>query len=83
MDKWLPVIELDACTGCVSCVDECTPGSLEIRDGVAVLTNADTCASDEHCVAACPTDAIMMDWTSAEGDRSTGRWREGGAPSEP
>jgi NAD-dependent dihydropyrimidine dehydrogenase PreA subunit len=77
MDKWLPIIDPDACTGCVACVDVCTPGSLEMRDGVAVLTNADSCASDEHCVEACPTDAITMDWVAADGDPAVGQWQAG------
>jgi NAD-dependent dihydropyrimidine dehydrogenase PreA subunit len=75
MDKWLPVIEPDACTGCVACVDACNPGSLEMRDGLAVLVNGDSCASDEHCVVACPTDAIRMDWLASEGDAAVGQWR--------
>ncbi len=76
MKKWLPVIDPDACTGCVACVDACTPGSLEMQDAVAVLTNLETCASDEHCLLACATDAIRMEWTAVKADPAIGRWQE-------
>ena len=81
MLKWLPVIDPEACTGCVACVDVCDPGSLEMVDGLAVLARPETCASDEHCVEACATDAIRMGWVESEGDAAVGRWEETGASS--
>jgi NAD-dependent dihydropyrimidine dehydrogenase PreA subunit len=75
MSKWLPIIDPEGCTSCVACVDACNPGSLEMRDGVAVLRDPDTCASDEHCVEACPTQTITMGWIAADGDAAVGRWQ--------
>jgi NAD-dependent dihydropyrimidine dehydrogenase PreA subunit len=60
MDRLLPEIEPDACTGCVACVDACTHNALEMRDGVAALRDVEACANDQNCLAACPTDAIRM-----------------------
>ena len=73
--KWLPVVDEDLCTGCAACVEACGPKSLEIRDGVAELPRPDTCGSEEHCIAPCPTAAIQMRWVAAVGDKTRGKWR--------
>lgn len=73
--KWLPVIEEDLCTGCAACVEACGPKSLEIRNWVAELARPDTCGSEEHCIAPCPTAAIQMRWVPATGNPARGKWR--------
>ena len=72
--KWLPVVDEDFCTGCAACVEACGPKSLEIVDRVAVLVRPDTCGSEEHCIAPCPTAAIQMRWVQATGDKERGKW---------
>ena len=72
--KWLPVVDEDLCTGCAACVEACGPKSLKIRNGVAELVNPDTCGSEEHCIAPCPTAAIQMRWVPATGDPARGKW---------
>ena len=62
MYKWLPVIVEDACTGCGLCVAACGPACLETQNLVAILTRPEDCASEEHCIRACPEDAIHMAW---------------------
>ena len=59
-DKKLPAISGDDCTGCYACVDACEPQCLSIVDSVAVLTAPERCQAHEHCVEACPTNAIEM-----------------------
>ena len=73
--KWLPVIVEDACTGCGLCVAACAPACLETQNLVAILTRPEDCGSEEHCIRACPEDAIHMAWLSSEGDPSLGSWR--------
>ncbi len=75
MQKWLPVIDPDRCTGCDLCVEACGPASLEVIDGISVLVDPDTCGSEEHCIEPCRDDAIGMDWVTVTGDLSRGTWR--------
>jgi ferredoxin len=73
--KWLPVIVEELCTGCGLCVAACGPACLETQNQVAVLERPIDCGSEEHCISACPEDAIHMVWLPAEGDSSIGLWR--------
>jgi MinD superfamily P-loop ATPase len=73
--KWLPVVDTERCSGCGLCVEHCAPKCLAMADtGVAFLSLPDICGSEEHCIAACPDDAIRMAWVPFSGDRSIGRW---------
>ena len=74
--KWRPIVLEEQCIGCGLCVDACGPESLAMEDGIAVLAFPDTCGSEEHCISACPVDAIEMAWLRFSGDRSVGQWRE-------
>jgi Na+-translocating ferredoxin:NAD+ oxidoreductase RNF subunit RnfB len=76
--KWLPVVVEEACTGCGLCVAACGPACLETRNMVAILTRPEDCGSEEHCIRACPEDAIHMAWVPSEGDRGLGCWRSEG-----
>jgi len=73
--KWLPAIIEEICTGCGLCVEACGPACLETQNRVAVLERLNDCGSEEHCVNACPENAIHMIWLPAKGDPSIGRWR--------
>ena len=73
--KWLPVIVEELCTGCGLCVAACGPACLETQNQVVVVERPNDCGSEEHCVSACPEDAIHMVWLPAEGDPSIGLWR--------
>jgi ferredoxin len=45
-------------------------------DALAVLAFPDTCGSEEHCISACPEDAIQMRWLPFSGEQSVGQWNE-------
>jgi Na+-translocating ferredoxin:NAD+ oxidoreductase RNF subunit RnfB len=45
-----------------------------VVEEVAMLLNAGTCGSEEHCIAACPENAIHMQWIPMKGDQDVGRW---------
>ncbi len=72
--KWLPIIDASRCTGCSKCVAACGPACLAVVDQLAHLTNPLTCGSEEHCIPACPEDAIHMEWVLTEGVPSIGEW---------
>jgi len=76
--KWIPIIDEDVCNGCGLCVEACGPRCLQIEKGIAVLSSLDTCGSEEHCIAACPDDAIHIQWVPARGDRAVGKWKVAG-----
>ena len=77
--KWLPVVDEDLCSGCAACVEACGPKSLAMMNGIAVLARPDTCGSEEHCIAPCPTAAIQMAWVESAGDHTRGKWRAAGS----
>jgi len=79
--KWLPVVDPERCTGCGLCVEACGPRSLEMVAGIATLVLADTCGSEQHCIAVCRDDAIRMAWLPFSGDASVGKWSETAEPA--
>jgi Na+-translocating ferredoxin:NAD+ oxidoreductase RNF subunit RnfB len=73
--KWLPAIIEEFCTNGGLCVAACGPACLETQNRVTVLERPYDCGSEEHCISACPEDAIHMVWLPSEGDHSIGLWR--------
>jgi Na+-translocating ferredoxin:NAD+ oxidoreductase RNF subunit RnfB len=80
--KWLPVVIEEFCTGCGLCVEACGPDCLETRNGVAVLERPGDCGSEEHCISACPEDAIHMAWLPSQGGKDVGLWRASAVKEE-
>jgi len=56
MAVWVEKVE---CTGCESCIEACTVGSISMRDGTAFIS--DTCTGCGACVGSCPQEAIRTD----------------------
>lgn len=73
--KWMPVVDVDRCSGGGLCVDACGLECLEMQDGIALLTVPDACGSEEHCIGICAEDAIYMAWVPWKGNTSHGKWR--------
>jgi NAD-dependent dihydropyrimidine dehydrogenase PreA subunit len=62
------IIRIDEakCTGCGLCVPNCAEGSLEIRDGKAVLVKEALCDGLGACLGHCPEDALIIEEREAE-----------------
>ncbi|MBN2136417.1 MAG: 4Fe-4S binding protein [Sedimentisphaerales bacterium] len=53
-------VDIEKCTGCETCVDECPSEAIAMSQEKAVV-DADACVDCGLCVDACPTEAISMD----------------------
>jgi ferredoxin len=53
-------VNVDLCTGCGECADNCPAEAIRIQDGKARV-NAEACVECEICVSVCPTGAISME----------------------
>lgn len=59
-------IDEEKCTGCGLCIPNCAEGSLEIRDGKAVLVKEALCDGLGACLGHCPEDALIIEEREAE-----------------
>lgn len=59
-------IDESKCTGCGLCVPNCAEGSLEIRDGKAVLVKEALCDGLGACLGHCPEDALTIEVRDAD-----------------
>ncbi len=55
----IPIIDTEKCNGCESCVEECPPGAIEMKDEVAVIIEK-LCEECGECADACPEEAITI-----------------------
>ena len=62
------VIRIDEskCTGCGLCIPNCAEGSLEIRDGKAVLVKEALCDGLGACLGHCPEGALTIEERDAD-----------------
>ena len=51
-------VDLNKCTGCAKCVEECPVDAIEIRNGKAIV--GDACVACGACVNVCPVGAISL-----------------------
>lgn len=57
-DRPVPLIDPQRCDGCGLCVRACPTGTLELRDGKAVVAHPLACEYIGMCEMVCPTQAI-------------------------
>jgi len=53
-------VDMEKCTGCESCVEECPSEAISMADEKAVI-DADACVDCGACVDVCPVEAISME----------------------
>lgn len=57
----LPVIDLERCLGCGTCVKACPEdGVLQLVHGQAAVVQPAACVGHAHCVAECPVGAVTL-----------------------
>ena len=59
-EKMAAKVDVEKCTGCESCVEECPSEAISMVEGKAQV-NADACVDCGVCVDACPVEAISME----------------------
>jgi NAD-dependent dihydropyrimidine dehydrogenase PreA subunit len=59
-------IDESKCTGCGLCIPNCAEGSLEIRNGKAVLVKEALCDGLGACLGHCPEGALIIEERDAE-----------------
>lgn len=52
------MVDLEKCTGCAKCVDECPMETIKIEDDKAVIS--DECAECGLCIEVCPNNALSL-----------------------
>ncbi|HDP26515.1 MAG TPA: 4Fe-4S dicluster domain-containing protein [Deltaproteobacteria bacterium] len=58
--RYLAVVEVDVCTGCGMCVDECPVEAIVISSETCAQVNRDICIGCGVCTHVCPVDALYL-----------------------
>jgi len=53
-------VDEEKCTGCETCVEECSVEAIKMVDGIAKV-DFELCIDCGTCVDACPVEAISME----------------------
>ena len=64
--NFVPVIDMEPCTGCESCVEICPMDALSLDGNEKAAWNPDRCIGCGLCVSRCPTEAIRLERVSEE-----------------
>ncbi|MHB8842269.1 MAG: ATP-binding protein [Candidatus Aquicultor sp.] len=56
-----PVVDVDECSGCGTCVDSCPNGVLELVDDIAKAVNEENCDGCKTCMEECAMEAIEVE----------------------
>jgi ferredoxin len=60
VEKWLPIVDRNSCTGSGACVEVCPTGALVLQDGLAVVAAPEACNYCGYCEPVCPVGAIAL-----------------------
>ena len=59
-------LDREVCNGCEECMEACTTGVFEMRNGKCVPVHAEECIGCESCVEVCEHRAICVEETGVE-----------------
>lgn len=59
-------VNQEQCNGCEECLEACTSGVFEMRNGKATPVNAKDCVGCLSCVEICEQEAITVEETGIE-----------------
>jgi NAD-dependent dihydropyrimidine dehydrogenase PreA subunit len=59
-------LDREKCTGCEECLEVCTAGVFNMRNGRAVAVNANECIGCQSCIEACEQHAISIQETGVQ-----------------
>ena len=59
-------LELEKCSGCEECMETCTCGVFEMRDGKSSLAEAEKCIGCLSCIEVCEQQAICVEETGVQ-----------------
>ncbi|MFH1532670.1 MAG: DUF362 domain-containing protein [Pseudomonadota bacterium] len=65
-----PMVEVDLCTGCATCVAHCRFGAIAMErtaDGTLARIDHGVCSGCGECVVVCPVEAIPIRWDGDPG----------------
>ena len=54
-------LDKEKCNGCEECLEACTSGVFEMRNGKSVPVNANDCIGCQSCVEICEQHAITVE----------------------
>jgi quercetin dioxygenase-like cupin family protein/NAD-dependent dihydropyrimidine dehydrogenase PreA subunit len=60
VDRWLPHIDLQRCTGCGDCIPRCPTQALGWADGKAAILRPDACIYSGTCETVSPVGAVEL-----------------------
>lgn len=58
--NYFAVVEIDACTGCETCLDRCQMNAIRMNDEGLAVVHEDRCIGCGLCVITCPTEALKL-----------------------
>ena len=64
--RFVPSIDLDACSGCETCVDRCWFKAITLNDDGLACVSEEKCLGCGQCAIACPESAIQLIETRAQ-----------------
>jgi len=59
-------LELEKCSGCEECMQACTSGVFEMRNGKSSLVDAEKCIGCLSCIEVCEQHAICVEETGVQ-----------------